>query len=90
MAFAVWTLGEAVMTTAYDEFIEFIAGGTTPESVVAFQPSEAARTRVSELIRRQKTERLSADESAELNQYLQLEHVMRLAKARARQRLILR
>jgi hypothetical protein len=76
------------MATAYEEFIEFIAGGTTPESVIAFQPSEAARTRVAELIRRQKGEGLSQDDTAELNQYLQLEHVMRLAKARARQRLL--
>jgi hypothetical protein len=75
------------MATAYDEFIEFIAGGTTPETVVAFRPSEAARARVSELIQRQKSESLAAEEIAELDQCLQLEHLIRLAKARARQRL---
>lgn len=77
------------MTTAYDEFIEFIAAGTTPESVVAFRPSEAAQARVSELLQRQKETALSPDDSAELAQYLQLEHVMRMARARARQRLAL-
>lgn len=75
------------MATVYDEIVEFIAGGTTPESVVAFRPSEAARERVADLIRRQKGEGLSPDETAELNNYLLLEHVMRLVKARARQRL---
>lgn len=75
------------MATVYDEIIEFIAAGTTPESVAAFRPSDAARERVDELIRRQKEEGLSAEETAELNHYLLLEHVMRLAKARARQRL---
>jgi hypothetical protein len=39
------------------------------------------------LLRRQKSDSLSADETAELNHFLQIEHVMRLAKARARQRL---
>lgn len=75
------------MILAYDEFVDFIAAGATPRGVVEFRPSEATRTRVAELIGRQKTASLSADETAELNQYLQIEHLMRLAKARARQRL---
>jgi hypothetical protein len=78
---------EAVMILAYDEFVDFIAGGSTPESVIVFRPSEETRTHVAELIRRQKNEGLSPDETAELNQNLQIEHLMRLAKARARQRL---
>ncbi len=69
----------------YEEVIEFIAAGTSPTSVVAFQPSETARARVADLISRAKTTGLSSDEQAELDLYLQLEHLMRLAKARARQ-----
>jgi len=42
---------------------------------------------VAELIRRQKSGHLTEEETAELNQCLQLEHLVRLAKARARQRL---
>ena len=75
------------MILAYEEFVDFIAGGTTPSSVVAFQPSEAAKAKVADLIRRQKTTGLSPDETVELNSFLQIEHLMRLAKARARQRL---
>ena len=75
------------MILAYEEFVDFIAGGTTPQAVVDFKPSDAAKARVADLIHRQKTMSLSSDENAELNQYLQFEHVMRLAKARARQRL---
>ena len=71
----------------YDEVIEFIAAGSTPEQVIAFAPSESAREQVAELIQRQKATGLDADETAELDQFLQLEHVMRMAKARARQRL---
>ena len=75
------------MIVAYEEFVDFIARGTTPQSVVDFRPSDVTKARVAELIRRQKTLSLSADETAELNQYLQIEHLMRLATARARQRL---
>jgi hypothetical protein len=70
---------------AYEEVIEFIAAGTSPSSVISFQPSEAVKERVAELIHQEKSIGLSAEEKSELDHYLQLEHLMRLAKARARQ-----
>ncbi len=73
------------MVVAYEELVDFLAGGTTPSSLVAFRPSEATRDRVADLIHREKTCGLSSEETEELNHYLHLEHVMRLAKARARQ-----
>ncbi len=75
------------MILAYDEIVDFIARGNTPQSVVDFRPSDETKAHVADLIRRQKADSLSADETAELNQCLQIEHLMRLAKARARQRL---
>ncbi len=75
------------MIVAYEEFVDFIAAGTTPSSVVAFRPSEATKARVADLIHRQKTTGMSLEETAELNHYLHIEHLMRLAKARARQHL---
>jgi hypothetical protein len=69
---------------AYEEVIEFIAAGTSPRNIVAFRPSENAKERVADLIHREKTDSLSPDEKSELEHYLQLEHLMRLAKARAR------
>ena len=72
---------------AYDEVIEFIAAGPTTSTVASFQASPKVRRRVGELIRREKTEGLSAEEKSELDHYAQLEHIMRMAKARARQRL---
>jgi hypothetical protein len=73
------------MTAAYEEVIDFIARGPSPGRVIAFRPSAAARQRVADLIAREKTAGLTPDETAELDHYLQLEHLMRLAKARARQ-----
>ncbi len=68
---------------AYEEIVDFIAAGTSPQNVIAFRPSETARQRVWDLVARQKTEGLSQDETSELEHYLQLEHIMRMAKARA-------
>jgi hypothetical protein len=73
------------MTRAYEEIVDFIAAGSTPEDVVAWKPSDEARQRVADLIATEKAGVLSPDDRAELNHYLELEHLMRLAKARARQ-----
>lgn len=70
---------------AYEEIIDFIAAGTSPDSIVAYQPSQTAKDRVADLIFLEKTGGLSPDEKSELDHYLQLEHIMRLAKARAHQ-----
>jgi hypothetical protein len=70
---------------AYFEIIDFIAAGTTPSAVVQFRPSLEAQQRVCELIEREKAEGLSTEEKAELDHYMELEHILRMAKAKARQ-----
>ncbi len=70
---------------AYFEIIDFIAAGTTPEAVAHFRPSPEAQQRVAELIDLEKNERLATDEKAELDHFMELEHILRMAKARARQ-----
>jgi hypothetical protein len=73
------------MTKAYEEIVDFIAAGTTPDSVMSFRPSDEAREHIEDLVHRQREGTLSPNEAAELAHYLELEHIMRLAKARARQ-----
>lgn len=73
------------MTRAYEEIVDLIASGSSPSGVAEFQPSDAARQRVADLIEMQKTSSLSPDEADELSHYLEVEHIMRLAKGRARQ-----
>ncbi len=68
---------------AYEEIIEFIAAGTSPNSVIAYQPSQNAKDRVADLVSREKINGLTPDEKTELDHYLQIEHIMRLAKAQA-------
>jgi hypothetical protein len=69
--------------TAYEEIIDFIASGTSPEKVIAFRPSENLQSRVSDLLFRNQNESLNSEEKSELESYMLLEHIMRLAKARA-------
>ena len=75
------------MIRAYEEIVDFLASGITPDEMANFQVSEETKARVEELIQQEKTNGLKPEETSELDDYLQLEHLMRLAKARARQNL---
>jgi hypothetical protein len=47
-------LGTMSTSKSYDEIIDFVAAGTSPEAVVAFRPSAAVQRRVEELVERSK------------------------------------
>jgi hypothetical protein len=66
------------------EIADFIAENN-PGGVLAFHPCAEAKDRLAVLISREKTTGLSPDEEAELDLCMLVEHLMRLAKARARQ-----
>lgn len=68
---------------ASEEVANFIAM-TNPAKVLAFRPSEETKQRVSDLIEREKNDEISEEEKTELDHYLQLEHLMRMAKIFAR------
>jgi hypothetical protein len=57
----------------------------TSQNLVDFQPSDLVKERGADLIFQEKTGGLTTDEKTELDQYLLLEHLLRLAKARAHQ-----
>ena len=71
------------LNKAYDEVIEFIAS-SNPQRVISFRPSDEAKAQIAVLISREKMEGLSESERSELDHYLQIEHLMRLTKVRAR------
>jgi len=52
------------LTRVYEEIIDFLAGGFTPDSLIAYRPSEEAKTRVEDLIRREKNEGLTREETS--------------------------
>jgi hypothetical protein len=68
---------------AYDEIVELFARGTQPAKVLAFRPSRKTQERVRYLLVRNKTGELTEEETAELERFGELEHLMQLVKARA-------
>lgn len=67
----------------YDDIVEFIASGSTPESLLKFKLSEMGQERLEYLIDAHETGTLTLEETKELDKYLVLEHIIRLAKIRA-------
>jgi len=70
--------------------LELLASRPTPEQVLALRSSQALQTRVSELLDKNKQQVLSHQDELELDRYLLLEHLVRLAKAHAYQQLAAR
>ena len=68
----------------YMELVDFVAGGSTPEDVIAFRPSAEAQERLEQLIEREQQSQLSTEQAMELSHFLELEHILRMAKAKAR------
>jgi hypothetical protein len=71
---------------AYDSLADFMAM-LDPKKVLEFHAPEAIQLRVNSLLEKQETTSLEAQEQVELDHYLILEHIVRLAKSRARLRL---
>ena len=69
---------------AYEEVAEFIAR-RSPREVSEFKPSPEAQQQVWELLKREKAAGLTPADRRELDHYENLELLMNLAKARARQ-----
>ena len=65
------------------DVLEFLANLPTPEEIVALRPSKALQERISALLEKNRTEGLSSNEEQEWKQYEYLEHLVRIAKAKA-------
>lgn len=79
--------GRMTLAQAFDEILDFLAAGTTTQSIADFRPSDQAQARVRELIERRGEAAITPAENEELEEYLRLEHLMIMAKARAQIRL---
>ncbi len=69
------------------EVFEFLAGLPTPEEVTKLRPSKTLQARVRELLEKSRTTGLSEAEKSQWEQYEYLEHLVRIAKAKAYLRL---
>ncbi len=69
---------------ARDELLDFLVGQIPGAALADFQASDQARERVWALIAKEKETGLLPEEKLELDDYLKLEHLLVLAKAKAR------
>lgn len=70
---------------AYDEIVNLIARGATPQEIANFRLSPEAQARARELLARNQAGTLTGAEESELDLYTQLEHLLGLVKVRAQQ-----
>jgi hypothetical protein len=65
------------------EVLEFLAGLPAPEEILKLRPSERFLNRVEYLLERNRIGQLDAQETQEWENYEYLEHLVRMAKAKA-------
>lgn len=65
------------------EVLEFLASLPTPEEIVALRPSAALQNQIEALLEKSRNSSLTATEEQMWQQYQYLEHLVRMAKAKA-------
>jgi hypothetical protein len=69
------------------DVLEFLANLPTPEDILALKPSEALQQQISALLEKNRAVGLTLEEERSWQQYEYVEHLVRLAKAKALLRL---
>jgi hypothetical protein len=65
------------------DILEFLAGLPSPQEILALKPSADLQAEVQRLIEKTKGQGLSEEEERRWQQYEYIEHLMRMAKAKA-------
>ena len=73
----------AIIPTAYDELVEYLAERAKPQEIVDFKVSSAAQERAEELLERNSAGVLTPEEQLELEQMRYFDRLVSLLKARA-------
>jgi hypothetical protein len=76
-----------VLSPLYDEVLDFLLSAPTPEQVAAFHASGTTQARVDYLLERNRSGVMSPEEKAELDEFMRVEHFVRMLKIRALQKL---
>jgi hypothetical protein len=71
----------------FNDILEFLVSAPSPEAIIAFKPSPTLEQRSLYLLEQNRHNQLSAEERAELEEMLRLNHFMSMLKIRARQKL---
>ena len=71
----------------FDEIIDFLISSPLPENVLSFKPSWETQMKLNNLVQKNEEGNLEVEEAKELEQFLMIEHLLRLAKIKAKQKL---
>jgi hypothetical protein len=69
------------------DILEFLADLPTPEEILALRPTTELQTQISELLDKNRSNGLNAEEEQLWQSYEYLEHIVRMAKAKAHTKL---
>ena len=76
-----------VQNRVFDEIIDFITSIPQPQQILNYKSSKSTQNRLDDLLEKKRNEQLSDDELHELEQFIMTEHIMRIAKIKAKKSL---
>lgn len=77
----------APVETLFDDIMEFLASSPSAEQLVNYQPPAVLQQRLSELLEKNRRDRLGDAEREELDEFLRMNRFMSRLKLKARQRM---
>lgn len=77
-----------IQQSIFSELADFIVSQPTLDAIAAYRVPETLEQRVQELLEKNREEGLTPDEREEMHQFLAMSHLMTLAKAKARLKLV--
>jgi hypothetical protein len=74
-------------TMLLEEITDFLVSSPSAQEIINFKPSEVLEHRALELLQRNRENRLTPEERAEMQEFMRMDHFMTLLKAKARLKL---
>ncbi|MDP6353463.1 MAG: hypothetical protein QF473_00065 [Planctomycetota bacterium] len=82
-----WNASGSSEFEGVSDVLEVLAGLPEPEEILALRPSEKFQNRISSMLEKNRAEGLNATEEREWQAYQFIEHLVRIAKAKAHMKL---
>ncbi len=76
----------ALAETSFDDILEFLAASPTAEQIINYQPPVTLQQRLSELLDKNRTVRLTEAEQYEFDEFVRMNRFMSRLKLKARKR----
>jgi hypothetical protein len=73
---------------AFSELIDFLASSPSQEEILAYKASDELQARLSYLLDKNRNDRLSDEENAELDEILRLDHFVTMLKISVRKKIM--